>query len=452
MKYAQGKPFLILLGAVGFLGLVEWIHPTHIGNLELKPVALLADIQTESVKNPLETSLAKIELPKTPPAVAEEHDTVPEGITPIIDYADSTMVGMAAFYQALQHRDQLARPVRIAYFGDSFIEGDILTADLRALLQRAYGGAGIGYTEVHPPFANCRITTLQKSEGWDVRHIMMKDSCENGRLGISQRYAIPMEGAYTEVNPSRNFAHLDSCEVALCYVQSKQPMTIRVRKNRAQWDTIHTEGNGEIEALPVCGHLKQLRWHFPADSTATCHGVALEGKRGIVLDNLSFRGTSGMSLNRLPQQQWNRWAKARPYDLIVLHYGLNVASKEVINYDYYNHAMKKVVQKLKKAYPHAAILIVSVSDREDRINGKLQTLPGVKALVKYQQKLAAEEHVAYWNLYDAMGGEGSIVRMAKDQPKGARMDYTHITTHGGKQIAERFFETLNYGFQSYLKP
>lgn len=452
MKYAQGKPFLLLLGAVGFLGLVEWLHPTHIGALELKPVALLADIETVCETQPIEASLAQIEVPETPTAVAEAADTVPEGITPIIDYADSTTVGMAAFYQALQQRNTLQRPVRIAYYGDSFIEGDILTADLRALLQSAYGGAGIGYTEVHPPFADCRITALQRSEGWDVRHILMKDSCENRRLGLSQRYAIPMEGAFTEVHSSRNYAHLDSCEVALCYVQSQQPMTIRVRKNRAQWDTLRTEGNGEIEVLPVYGHLKQLRWYFPADSTATCHGVALEGKGGIVLDNLSFRGTSGTSLNRLPQQQWDRWAKVRPYDLIVLHYGLNVASKEVIDYAYYNHAMKKVVQKLKKAYPHTAILIVSVSDREDRIDGKLQTLPGVRALVKFQQKLAAEEHVAYWNLYEAMGGEGSIVRMTEEKPKGARMDYTHITPHGGKQIAERFFETLNYGFQSYLEP
>lgn len=32
--------------------------------------------------------------------------------------------------------------MRIAFFGDSFVEGDILTADLREKLQLAYGGGG----------------------------------------------------------------------------------------------------------------------------------------------------------------------------------------------------------------------------------------------------------------------------------------------------------------------
>ena len=62
-------------------------------------------------------------------------------MTCIEDYSDSTMRGMTRFYQAL---DELASTpsVRIAYFGDSFIEADILTADLREMLQQKYGGCG----------------------------------------------------------------------------------------------------------------------------------------------------------------------------------------------------------------------------------------------------------------------------------------------------------------------
>ena len=48
--------------------------------------------------------------------------------------------------------DELAkapRPVRIAYFGDSFIEADILTADLREMLQQKYGGCGVGFVDVY---------------------------------------------------------------------------------------------------------------------------------------------------------------------------------------------------------------------------------------------------------------------------------------------------------------
>lgn len=145
------------------------------------------------------------------------------------------------------------------------------------------------------------------------------------------------------------------------------------------------------------------------------------------------------------------FAKARPYDLIILHFGLNVANGEVVKYDYYTHELTRVIGRLKQAYPQAGFLIVSVSDREDRIEGELRTLPGVKALVGYQMKMAADNHIAFWNLYKAMGGEGSIVKMAEEKPAGARKDYTHITRPGGSQLAKHLFKALQHGYETFRK-
>ncbi len=38
---------------------------------------------------------------------------------------------------------------------------------------------------------------------------------------------------------------------------------------------------------------------------------------------------------------------------------------------------------------------------------KLGTMPGVKNLIRYQQNIAAESGIAFWNMFEAMGGEGS---------------------------------------------
>lgn len=54
----------------------------------------------------------------------------------------------------------------------------------------------------------------------------------------------------------------------------------------------------------------------------------------------------------------------RPYDLIILQYGLNVATERGRNYDKYIAGMQTTVQHLKEAFPQAAILIVSVGDRD----------------------------------------------------------------------------------------
>ena len=57
---------------------------------------------------------------------------------------------MAHFYallDSLSRHKSIGRPVRVAYYGDSFIEGDILVSDLRELMQARYGGYGVGWID-----------------------------------------------------------------------------------------------------------------------------------------------------------------------------------------------------------------------------------------------------------------------------------------------------------------
>ena len=144
--------------------------------------------------------------------------------------------------------------------------------------------------------------------------------------------------------------------------------------------------------------------------------------------------------------------RVRPYDLIVLQYGLNVATERGVNYESYKKGMLAVIAHLKEAFPEAAILLVSVGDREfkdDRRNGELRTMPGVKNLIRYQQSVAADSRIAFWNMYEAMGGEGSILDMI--DRKMANLDYTHINFKGGKHLSGILFETLMYGKEQYEK-
>ncbi len=112
--------------------------------------------------------------------------------------------------------------------------------------------------------------------------------------------------------------------------------------------------------------------------------------------------------------------------------------------------MQKVIEKLKRCFPQTGILVVSVGDREDKgADGALHTMPGIVALTRYQENLAADARVAFWNLYQAMGGEGSLVRMVNAKPTEAAKDYTHINLRGGKRIGNILFKTLIYGQKQY---
>jgi hypothetical protein len=140
----------------------------------------------------------------------------------------------------------------------------------------------------------------------------------------------------------------------------------------------------------------------------------------------------------------------RPYDLIVLIYGLNVATAKRKAYDGYANGMLKTLNQLKTCFPTAGILVVSVGDRDEHSDtGTMRTMPGIKNLIRYQQNMAATAHVAFWNMYEAMGGEGSIAKMVSAKPPMANYDYTHINFRGGKHLAKLLYETLVYGKEQY---
>jgi hypothetical protein len=54
--------------------------------------------------------------------------------------------------------------IRIAYFGDSMIEGDLLTQTLRKLLQKEFGGYGVGFF----PFT-VKLQVLDKLHLYNLR-------------------------------------------------------------------------------------------------------------------------------------------------------------------------------------------------------------------------------------------------------------------------------------------
>lgn len=446
MKSSPLKIFLLILAVVLLLLPLQWLPDITVGSYEVKRVDLLSDVLPEPSAGSTATDSAA-SLPKIKPAF---RDTCPSGIVCIEDYADETARGMAPLYEALHHSRTLDRPVRIAYLGDSFIEVDILTSSLRTLLQKKFGGSGVGYVDMAPPYADNRSTVRQRYGGWDTHCVLDKGKYDRNRLNLSGRYFVPKGTAWTELSGVKQWG-LDSAEVHTLYLRSTGSLQVGIKPDGGSMFALHTEGTGQVEALSYKAKAGKVRWQIPGATGTTCWGVAEESRQGVIVDNFSLRGCSGSLLAEIPQTNLAELNAVRPYDLVVIQYGLNVANKKQQNYSNYAKQMKVVVEHLKQAFPQAGILVVGVGDREDRINGELRTLPGILALSRYQQNLAAECHVAFWNLYQGMGGEGSIRRMAEAKPAEAGKDYTHINLRGGERVAKALFKSMVYGYEQHQK-
>ena len=452
-NYLKYSLWLVLTVFVALFGL-HWLPAITIDGHTMRRVDILGDLRYPEP----ETAVADSDSIPLPPVIKPAFvDTCRAGMTCIEDYSDSTQRGMAPFYEALDRlsssssdSDADDKLVRIAVFGDSFIEADIMTADLREMFQKRFGGCGVGFVTITSMTSGYRPTVRHTFGGWSSHSSNDSVGFDKMQQDISGHYFFPREGAYVQLKGQSKYAsRLDTCEVSTFYFLNKGFAAIRSKVNNAAEGELHEEvGTGGVQAVSVRGRIGQVRWSVEHADSATFYGVAMDGKQGISLDNFSVRGSSGLHLRSIPLHTFCDFQRLRPYDLIVVQYGLNVATERGVKYDGYKKGMLTVIEHLKTAFPETSILLVSVGDREYKNeNGDLRTMPGVKNLIRYQQSIAADSHIAFWNMYEAMGGQGSIVDMIGQ--KMANLDYTHINFKGGKHLAGILFETLMYGKEQY---
>lgn len=382
-----------------------------------------------------------------------------EGITPIVDYSQGQPGGMARFYSQLARVKSLGRPVRVAYYGDSFIEGDIFTADLRALLQDQFGGCGVGWVDCASQVNGFRQSVGHTFSGLNEYEVVKRPFSASNQ-GIAQRYFTAQEGARINLKGSRVRRHLAQWDHATFYLRSQGGLRLRTTINgdttivdtivgSAHLQTIvHDGGFDPSDSLQRQRSMSSVSYAISGITSGTLlYGVALEPRQGVVVDNFSMRGSAGYTLAQIPAATLAQFAANRPYDLIVLHYGLNVANSHQGNYSAYTKNMGNAIEHLRQAYPQAAILVVSMPDRDQRTDAGLHTMRGVEALVAYQQIMASEHSVAFFNLFEAMGGRESMKKLVE---RGlANKDYTHINFAGGKHLARLLFDSMMAGYHSY---
>ena len=381
-----------------------------------------------------------------------------DGGASILDYSQGGSASMYHFYQALANVKQMNRPVRVAYYGDSFIEGDIFTADLRELLQDQFGGNGVGWVDCASQVNGFRTTVTHHFSGIHEYEVV-KRPFKPTNQGIAQRYFTAANGATITYKGTKVRRHLAEWDKAIFYLRTNGGLTLRatingdttlvntVEGSQNLQTVVHTGGFAPKDSLQQPRNISSVSYAVSNIGEGTLlYGAALEGEHGVVVDNFSMRGSAGYTLVNIPAATLAQFAAKRPYDLIVLHFGLNVANAKQANYSGYTRQMGEAIDHLRQAYPGVSILVVSMPDRDQRTDAGLRTMKGVEQLVAYQQIMASDHAVAFFNLFEAMGGRESMKGLVEQGL--ANKDYTHINFKGGRYLARFLYDALMAGYQS----
>lgn len=430
----------LVLGVVLCLLMMYFLPTFHINDIESRPVDLLSDLR------PKEEEKTTVQAPKLPPAKYQ-----PEGVVLFEDFSQGKKGGMNHFYERLLHAKNSNAPIHIAYFGDSFIEGDILTCDLREFMQEKYGGSGPGWVDAGGGTGSNRGTIVSKFQGITENIVTAKPFNEQLQA-INQRYYSVTNGATLRMTGTEFRPHASTWDKATLFFRTNNSgTTIEATTSSGNTQRYTAWRSDSVQAFTVGGG-NNINYRFSQVGQQThLFGVALDGNRGVTLDNFSLRGASGFTLANIPLKTLTEINKYRPYDLIILHFGLNACTNNMSEAQCRNYVnqMKKVIEHLRKAFPDASIAVFSVSDRVQRSADGFHSMKGILRLVEYQRILASECHVGYLNIHQIMGGNDSMKDFVE---KGlAAKDYTHLSYKGGKQIANHIFQSILAGVENYRR-
>ncbi|MDT4953508.1 MAG: hypothetical protein QOJ02_1646 [Acidobacteriota bacterium] len=386
----------------------------------------------------------------TPVIVGSEH--------PIEDPAKA----LDSFYASLSRTDahQAGAVTRITHYGDSPITNDGITSTVRRLMQEQYGDAGHGFILLDRPWAwyGHQAITFNSGGGWDDNPMGPGSSTsEFGLGGVS--FTANGPGKYARFAPAstgdtgKNFSRME-----VYYLREPNGGQFNVSVNNENSQTVTTSGDApssgffEIKARQPGENTFEVK---SASGSVRLFGAVLENDGpGVVYDSLGVNGAyAGLLVTAMNEGHWVEQLQHRNPNLVVINYGTNesqYASPDQMQR--YEKDLREVIRRVREALPDVSILVVSPMDRGKRVpGGKIVTLPAIPMIVEMQRRVALEEHCAFFNTFQAMGGEGTMAKWAAGTGKNHLVggDLTHPTADGAEIVGSLIYEAIKDGYTKY---
>lgn len=402
-------------------------------DIELAPMILTADVR---------------------PPPNDTHLTRPEGsLEPFFDHLFALEDGS---------RDK----VRVLFFGTSEIGHDQVTSQMRRNLQERFGDGGKGFVLIDRTWSildHRDIAWTYDDYAWQGDAIRGGERSD-GRYGLGGILHDQLKG--TEVvwgtvdedygieegfNPFPAGTAWSSAEVLF---------------------QVHPEG-GEFE-LYLDGELLEkvdtsfeeiadAKVHYDfedgphslrmvaSDENVRAYGAIFERDQGIVLDALMVIGAWADNLNAFEPEHLKAQVAAREPSLLILQYGAKEVlrspeqSEEQIEQFIVDYTSG--IARARAGAPDAGCLVLSPKDQAVMNAGRIETPSGLPKIVEASRQVAANTGCAFYDLYQALGGEGTIRRWYHQTPRFVMGDYKHLTLEGsvrvGDTLSELLFEELD---------
>ena len=359
---------------------------------------------------------------------------------------------LTAFYNALDSANVMQ--VRVVHYGDSQIEEDRISNVLRELWQTQYGGGGVGLIPLHQTVPTSSIRQwisinggVQSTQGGPKRYLAYGPGSmrlKNKEYGVMAQAAC-MNNTYVAGSQSiiMNTKPFSKKLTSYHYYNQLRILADNIKVSFTKPNIGITDSliNGTgIFQLP--DSTTEYKIHLKGKGYV--YGVSLETPTGVIVENIPMRGCSGTIFTRIDSLQLSNFYRESNTRLIILQYGGNMVpnTKTQKGLSGYVESLREQVRYLRACAPQASILFIGPSDMSTRIGGVMTTYPIVPKMDEALALMAKEEQIAYWSMYKAMGGHGSMVTW-KRQGLAAH-DYVHFSKSGASKVARLLHEWFQW--------
>lgn len=413
----------------------------------------------------------KAEPAPVPPAAGEDSRAAAHRPILVEHYRDPHG-SMWHFFGALLAQTEGARtePVRALYYGNSEIGFDRSTSQIRRRFQAQFGDGGKGFLVAAPGWRYQRHRDVVWTQEGDwkidtIRGAKRKD----GRYGLGGVVATSEGPAWTEfatvpIADSRPEGYLNF------------PAGTKFSRFDLYYQTF--PGGGDIEVRADDGARSMLlpgASYQPRDRVASMaledgphrvrvvagrrpvrlYGAVLEREGGFVLDAAMVIGAWANSQSVFETEHLKRQVARRKPDLVIFQWG----AKELMRNPEmtpsqlraFRDAYVESIRRTMAARPRASCLVVSTKDMGMRRRNLIVSRPAVPGVVDAASQAAYESGCAFLNLYEALGGEGTMRRWYESDPRKVAPDLGHLMRLGAIETGDAISDILLKAYGQFEK-
>ncbi|MFY0643855.1 MAG: hypothetical protein JXR19_05260 [Bacteroidia bacterium] len=379
--------------------------------------------------------------------------------------------------------------IRILHYGDSQLEGDRITDYFRNRMQLLFGGRGPGIILPKEPTAGARRSAYVRCSPNIKKHAIYKKGSKvdgnfygigGASFEIQGFYNKPVgfDTAYVDTfNVVDSIQVLDTVITPLYETVSKSTAYVQVSNSKSSYLNVKSydqvrlfyfaeepftmevslDTNYIRQTIPAATSLGFVSWNQEVNSRVRfnvvqgkfplLYGIALDGTAGVAVDNFPMRGSAALGFSSMNRNVYARQLNELGVKLIILQYGVNVIPSVLSDYTYYERMLTKELEAIKLAHPDVSILVIGPSDMSRNKGGRYVSYSNIPLVRDAMRNAAFKSGCAFWDLYEAMGGENSMAAWVEEGYAGK--DYTHFSSKGAKFVGEMLFNAIMNELRNY---